>query len=62
MKTILYFLGTWIVGIFVLKTWVFPMFLEFVSNQNAVAILGVCIIVVYTIVCAIIVPGGHHEG
>ena len=55
MIKLIYFIGGWIVGLFALNGIVFNTLFQFIKNENAVAILCVMIVSVYTVVLGIIV-------
>lgn len=54
IRLLTFFLG-WCIGLFVLNQFVFKLMFEFIKNENAVAILCVLLITVFTLTWGILV-------
>lgn len=55
MINMMKFLVGWVLGIYLLTSWVFPILTASVTNQTHITALVVLLVVVYTAVCGVVV-------
>ena len=54
MKKLIYFLVGWLFGLWVLNYFIFDMMFKFIKDQNAVAIMCVMLVSLFTVVWGVL--------
>lgn len=56
MIRIIKFMGAWILGLFMLQYFIYDkIILKYITNQGAISVLAICLVVPFTIVLAVLV-------
>ena len=54
MKKVIYFMTSWVIGLAALNYFIFESLFRFIRDENAVAILCVLIVSVFTVVAGVV--------
>ena len=54
MKKLIYFLVGWLFGLWILNYFIFDMMFKFIKDQNAVAIMCVMLVSLFTVVWGVL--------